>query len=222
MKIRSVLLDVGETLVGFRPLSFEKMMARLRSAGYFVSAKKTFRAISKVMAKHNFPNKVGLNPVDVRDLLYELGIYPSKELKDKLAGDYVPSQDYFLYEDAKELLEYLYSKNIDIVLVTNATRRMHDIIDELEIRKYVKGVIASCDVGLVKPNPRMFAYALNYSSPPAIHIGDIYELDYLGAKRAGFEALLLDRFGFYDDLNVDKVYNLKEAMTYLERKSMIV
>lgn len=156
MEFRSVFLDVGETLVGFRPMSFEKLIVRLRKAGYNVSAKGVFRALSKVMGKTNFPNQLGLNPVDVGELLYELNIFPSREILEQLGGDYTPSQDYFLYEDAKEFLEYLNSKEVDVVLITNATRRMHDVIDSLGIRKYVKAVIASCDVGVVKPHPRIF------------------------------------------------------------------
>ncbi|WP_252896674.1 HAD family hydrolase [Metallosphaera hakonensis] len=187
MEIRTILLDVGETLVGFRPLSFERMIVKLRRFGYSVSSKTLFRAISKVMGKSNFPNSHGLNPVDVRDVLYELKIYPSGDLIESLSGDYSYSQDYFLYEDAKEFLEYLKSKEVNIVLVTNATRRMREIIDELGIKSYVKAVVASCEVGVVKPNPRIFSIALMYSSAPAIHIGDIYELDYVGAKRLVYE-----------------------------------
>ncbi|AKV74509.1 MULTISPECIES: HAD family hydrolase [Metallosphaera] len=222
MEFRSVFLDVGETLVGFRPMSFEKLVVRLRKAGYPVTAKQVFRAVTKVMGKSNFPNQVGLNPVDVGELLYELGIYPSSQILGQLGGDYTPSQDYFLYEDAKEFLEYLNSKGVDVVLITNATRRMHDVIDSLGIKKYVKAVIASCDVGVVKPHPRIFRYALNYVAQPAIHIGDIYELDYIGAKRAGLESLLLDRFGFYEDVKVNKVRNLYEAMTYLDKQKLLV
>ncbi|MCG3108146.1 Phosphoglycolate phosphatase [Metallosphaera sp. J1] len=221
MEFRSVFLDVGETLVGFRPMSFEKLIVKLRKSGYSVSAKGVFRALSKVMGKTNFPNQLGLNPVDVGELLYELNIYPSREILEQLGGDYTPSQDYFLYEDAKEFLEYLNSKEVDVVLITNATRRMHDVIDSLGIRKYVKAVIASCDVGVVKPHPRIFRYALEYAEQPAIHIGDIYELDYVGAKRAGIESLLLDRFGFYDDMKVEKVRNLIEAMTYLDKHKLV-
>lgn len=66
-----------------------------------------------------------------------------------------------------------------------------------------------------------FRYALEYAEQPAIHIGDIYELDYVGAKRAGIESLLLDRFGFYDDMRVEKVRNLIEAMTYLDKHKLV-
>lgn len=43
-----------------------------------------------------------------------------------------------------------------------------------------------------------------------IHIGDEYEKDYLGAKAAGREALLLDRDGTMD-VQADRVTNLEEA-----------
>jgi len=206
----NVLLDVGETLVGFRPLAYERIREILKDWGYDRTPKEVFRALVKSMGKSNFPNEIGLNPVDLREVLYELGLPPRGEILKDLQGNYFPSE-WYLYDDAVDFLERWRSEGIRIVLVTNATRRMVKVVEELGILKYVDAVVASYSVGVVKPHPKIFWYATRYSGFPVIHIGDIYELDYLGAKRAYVDGVLLDRFNFYDDIKVRKVRSLKEV-----------
>ncbi|WP_048057619.1 hypothetical protein [Metallosphaera cuprina] len=52
------------------------------------------------------------------------------------------------------------------------------------------------EVNSVKPNPKIFGFAIMRVGYPAVHIGDIYDLDYIGAKRGYVDPILLDRYDF--------------------------
>jgi len=54
------------------------------------------------------------------------------------------------------------------------------------------------EVGVQKPDPRVFRYALEPAgkqSAESLYVGDSWEADYLGAKSAGMMAVWLNRTG---------------------------
>ena len=68
------------------------------------------------------------------------------------------------------------------------------------IRDAFELVIDSQLVGVEKPDPRIFAIALErLGLPPAaaLYVGDIYEVDVVGARRAGLDVILLDPLGLH-------------------------
>jgi putative hydrolase of the HAD superfamily len=61
---------------------------------------------------------------------------------------------------------------------------------------YLSTVISSADVGLHKPDPRIFEVAcqhLGVSASEAVHVGDHHYADVAGAMAAGMTAVLIDR-----------------------------
>ncbi len=177
-----------------------------------------FRSLVKVLSKSNFANDEGLNPLNLYDLFYELGIHPCRKIMEEMAiGD--KYQDYFLYEDAIDFLKEV-KKRYKVVVVSNSTARIHRIIKEFSLDKYIDKVIASCDVGVVKPNPKIFSYAKKYVGEIILHVGDIYELDVQGARRAFIDAMLLDRFNFYPEAKI-KAKTLYDVIRYMEVKGLL-
>jgi FMN phosphatase YigB (HAD superfamily) len=77
-------------------------------------------------------------------------------------------------------------------------------------------VVASCDVGAVKPGRQIFEIARRRAGCEGIHIGDLYEVDYVGAKLAGLGAILLDRRDFYSELDVRKADSLTAALGLID------
>jgi HAD superfamily hydrolase (TIGR01549 family) len=214
----AISVDLGETLVGFRPRSYEYMLGILKDYGYKIDERSFFRALVKVLGKSNFANEEGLNPLNLHELFYEIGIHPCRKIMEEIANR-DKYQDYFLYEDAIDFLKEV-KKKYKVVIISNSTKRIHKIVKEFELDKYVDKVIASCDIGIVKPNPRIFAYAKRYVGDILLHVGDIYELDVMGAKRAFIDAILLDRFNFYPEIKI-KAKTLYDVLRYMEIKGML-
>jgi HAD superfamily hydrolase (TIGR01509 family) len=79
------------------------------------------------------------------------------------------------------------------VLTNGAADLQRAKLEACDLADHVDVVIASAEVGAVKPDPEMFAAARNRLAADAhVMIGDDREGDVAGAREAGFEAIHLD------------------------------
>jgi Predicted hydrolase (HAD superfamily) len=76
----------------------------------------------------------------------------------------------------------------------------------------LNGLIASYSFGKIKPDPEIFKEGIRIAGETGYYVGDLFEVDYLGAARAGLEPILLDRNGFYDDVDAKKAKSLTEIL----------
>ena len=70
-----------------------------------------------------------------------------------------------------------------------------------------------------KPDPRFFEIALTRSGArreSTIHVGDLYEVDVVGARAAGITPVLLDAAGLYPDADCDRVRSLGDLVSRLD------
>jgi len=100
---------------------------------------------------------------------------------------------------ARELVEYAKSAGLKVVVVTNTSFSAMGVLKLLEnagLREYVDYVASSADLGVEKPNPRIFQLALRAISVEpweAVHIGDSCSRDVLGSLLAGLKPVLYAR-----------------------------
>ncbi|GAB7257072.1 YjjG family noncanonical pyrimidine nucleotidase [Polaribacter sp. OB-PA-B3] len=145
----------------------------------------------------------------------------SDALIDKLAIDYIDNLSSFnyLFEGTFEILDYLKSK-YQLHIITNG-------FDEVQTKKmtsskiidYFDAIITSDSVGVKKPNPKVFNYALkkaNATAENSVMIGDSLEADINGALNVGFKAIhCVFNEETPTDANVTSVANLLEIKQYL-------
>lgn len=94
------------------------------------------------------------------------------------------------------VLQALRAAGISCVLLTNFDypAHVHRLLDEIGIAEYFERIVISGEVGLKKPDPRIFALALADSDPAeAVFVGDHPDQDVAGALNAGMTAVLLQR-----------------------------
>jgi len=194
-----ISLDMGDTLIAFTPRRYELIHETLKDHGYSFSLEQVYRKYIKTMAKHHFPDPHGVNPFDVREFLYELGLNPTDEKLVKEISKAGRGEEVDLFDDTIEFLEYVKKEGYSVVLVSNATPRGKEVFEKFGLRKYFDLTVFSFEVGLVKPNPRIFSLVTRQIGKPLVHVGDIYEMDVVGARNAGINAVLLNRFGFYKE-----------------------
>lgn len=99
------------------------------------------------------------------------------------------------------------------VVVSNANGTLHAHFDRLGLSSYFDAVFDSHVEGVEKPDPRFFEIALQRSGSEkesTVHVGDFYEIDVVGARRAGLGAILLDPSGVNSDRDCDRVSTLDE------------
>jgi putative hydrolase of the HAD superfamily len=97
-------------------------------------------------------------------------------------------------EDAPETLEALRGRGYRLAVVSNADGRVRALLKTAGLAEYFEFVVDSSEVGFEKPDPRIFHAAtgrLDLPPTACAYVGDIYEIDVLGARGAGLEAILI-------------------------------
>ncbi len=122
-----------------------------------------------------------------------------------------------LVPGARELLDYLKSRGYKIGVISNGFYEVqHRKMESSDIIDYFDAVVLSDDIGVNKPDKRIFDYALQKSNAEAqstLIIGDNPDTDIVGAVGAGWYAIYFNRNGEGAELNnIDaiEVYNLVE------------
>ncbi|MBU2019970.1 MAG: YjjG family noncanonical pyrimidine nucleotidase [Bacteroidetes bacterium] len=104
-----------------------------------------------------------------------------------------------LLPGAIETLDYLKTENYHLHIITNGFREVQEIkLKNGNLADYFQIVVCSEDVEKAKPNREIFLYAMqlaNVKPQNSCMIGDDYEIDYLGALRAGMKAVLFNHQG---------------------------
>ncbi|OYD14426.1 hypothetical protein CH333_03335 [candidate division WOR-3 bacterium JGI_Cruoil_03_44_89] len=153
-------------------------------------------------------------------LLNELGVR-----NDKLAKIVSSEFDHFIqwkiYPEVDSTLSYLYDRGYQLGIISNIDSRILYILRRVKIMKYFSTITYSQEVGVEKPDARIFQIALmksNASPGESFHIGDNYEHDVRGALSVGMIPILIDREGKYPDVNCLKVSQLYETISIIERR----
>ncbi|XP_018578279.1 rhythmically expressed gene 2 protein [Anoplophora glabripennis] len=99
-----------------------------------------------------------------------------------------------------ELLSYIRSKGIPIGIISNFDPRLSTTLVNTRLRHYFQFVLTSYEVGVEKPDTKIFEEAMkasklkNLKPEECLHIGDKTALDYLGARSSGWHgAVIIDR-----------------------------
>ena len=91
-------------------------------------------------------------------------------------------------DGAESLLRCLQTRKHPMAVVTNGSRSQRDKIEALEASRYFEAVLISGEVGIAKPDPRIFRQALsrlNAAPGQSVFVGDSMEHDIAGARNAG-------------------------------------
>ena len=103
--------------------------------------------------------------------------------------------------DVLPALAALKDRGLRLVVVSNANGRLKHLFDRLDLTKWFDHVLDSHEWGVEKPDPRLFQLALEQSRADAsrtVHVGDLYHVDVMGARRAGLrEGVLFDMANLY-------------------------
>jgi HAD superfamily hydrolase (TIGR01509 family) len=121
----------------------------------------------------------------------------------------------FVPAGVRPALAALREHGLQLVVVSNANGTLRKHMDRIGLAGDVDIVIDSCDEGVEKPDPRLFEIALTRAGARAettIHVGDLYQVDVVGARAAGVRPVLLDESGLHPDVDCDRVSSLAELV----------
>jgi putative hydrolase of the HAD superfamily len=138
------------------------------------------------------------------DALAELHRYHQQSnLWDYMPADVLPS------------LRALRELGLQLVIVSNANGTLAKLAARIGLTECVGCVLDSQIEQVEKPDPRFFEIAMQRSGADAettIHVGDLYEVDVVGARAAGITPVLLDAAGLYADADCVRIRSLPELV----------
>lgn len=118
-------------------------------------------------------------------------------------------------DDVVPALQELRTVVPKLVVVSNANGVLHKMLDRVGLSGYFDVICDSCIERVEKPDPRYFQIALERSGSRAestTHVGDLYHVDVVGARRAGLGAVLLDSANLYEDADCVRVHTLAQLV----------
>ncbi len=97
--------------------------------------------------------------------------------------------------DAEAALALARAAGLTAGVISNSNGAIRSILEGLGLARHLAFVLDSSEVGVEKPDPRIFRLALERAGlgpGEAVYVGDLYSVDVLGARAAGLSAVLLD------------------------------
>ena len=223
--VDTLLLDAGGVLV--RP-RFERVAQALRSRGVQVEAAALAAAEPRAKRALDRPPSPGLATDAQRGWLYfnlvlaEAGIARSEDTDAALAEVKAWHDRHNLWDDVpegvRESLERFRGAGLRLAVVSNSNGTLRPALDRLGLGAAFDVVLDSAVEGVEKPDPRLFQLALQRlgaEARTAVHVGDIYHVDVVGARAAGVRPVLLDEAGLYEGVDCPRVRSLGELAAHL-------
>jgi putative hydrolase of the HAD superfamily len=222
----AILFDMGYTLVYFEPAQGIIVQEILRELGAERSVDEIMAAAQAVWGEYirdaataTFPatpeHDREVQTILDQGLLDQLGLARDPETRQSYAelvetwysrpGVIRP------YPEVVEVLTALREADYRLGIVSNWEWNLRDRVSLVELDDHFETIWASAYAGCNKPHPGIFEQALvqmGVSADRALHVGDSYEHDVVGARNAGIEAVLLDREGAVGDVDCPVIRDL--------------
>ncbi len=124
-----------------------------------------------------------------------------------------------LFDDVLPTVKTLKERNLVLGVLSNMDRDMMPICRQLGLEPYISFTVTSGEVGVDKPEPPIFLTALErakVNASEAMHVGDQYKLDVIGARGVGITPVLIDRYNVSSEVSdCPRIHSLTELTDYL-------
>ena len=227
MEIKHIFFDLDHTLWDFEKnsnLTFEQLFKTHKiqlELNDFLSTYSPINFDYWKLYREEKISKEKLRYGRLKDSFDALHYAVNDDLIHLLSEEYInvlPSNNY-LFDGTIELLEYLHPK-YELHIITNGFEEVQDLkLEKSGIKKYFDKIITSESVGVKKPNPKVFEFALEkaLAKPEnSIMVGDNLEADIMGAINCGISSI---HFNLHDEKFSNKKYtsvsSLIEIKEYL-------
>jgi putative hydrolase of the HAD superfamily len=137
----------------------------------------------------------------------------ARALRGSAAGDRLWSR---VAAGLSENLGRLREAGLTLVVVSNSDGSIERKLQEVGLRKHFHAVVDSHVVGVEKPDPEIFRHALAHSRGApgrTLHVGDLYAIDVVGARRAGLHAALVDPHDDWPDVDCARFTDVSSLAT---------
>ncbi|HFD39050.1 MAG TPA: HAD family hydrolase [Anaerolineae bacterium] len=212
-RYEAVLFDMGYTLVYFEPKHAVILGEVLRSLGVERSEDEIRAALRAVWQEFfNEEATADFPPTEEYDawmeaelqrfLLAQLGVKADEALRrayaQRLEAWFRRPGVIRTYPEVREVLTTLREQGYRLGIISNWSWNLRDRVAQVGLTDFFELIWASAYAGCNKPHRCIFDQALaqmGLEAGRALYVGDSYRHDVVGARRAGMDAVLLDRDG---------------------------
>jgi putative hydrolase of the HAD superfamily len=152
-------------------------------------------------------------------LLPETGV-SAANLGDAVDCAFKLARDEMLWRKTEEgtaaVLGELKERGYILAVVSNSDGRIESAFEQAGLTGYFDFFIDSFNVGIEKPDPRIFRMATTRAMigpHQAAYVGDLYAVDVVGARSAGLLPILYDPFGLNQEVDCLTIRALSELLT---------
>jgi len=216
---KAVIFDLDGTLCEYRIAPYEAFYSALEASGSagmlashpdifnsenFKSQIKSVWDESTERAKQGEVNlfPYGASTEGVRRLLVQAGVEDEAELANHQQSYLKRMVEHLHFLDGAERVIHQLKENYKVGLITNGPSELQwGKINHLNIKNWFDGIIVSDDLGIRKPDPRIYETLLaelNVSANEAAYVGDTLQYDMLGAHNAGLTSVWVNQHKTYD------------------------
>lgn len=226
MKIKHIFFDLDHTLWDFEANSNESFKFIFKQFDIkvdFEKFKNIYYPINEAYWKRYRENNISKEDLRfgrLNDTFLKLNIRVNKDSIVLLSDAYIDNLSNYnsLIEGTLDILEYLKPK-YTMHIITNGFQEVQGKkMKNSGLEPYFKSVITSELVGVKKPNPEIFNFALTTCQAKAdecMMIGDNYEADVMGALQSGIDAIFCNFNKEPSAENIKSVTQLVQLKQYL-------
>lgn len=232
--IKAIFFDWFNTLAYYEPPREELHSQLLGEFGIKVSPSELMPGL--LAADKYFFEENANSPVERREpgeragiymcyynvMLTRAGVQADQELLVKImkrAEQLFKGATFAFFDDVLATIKTLKERKLILGLLTNATKDMISMHRKLGLEPYLDFVVTSDEVGADKPSPSIFQAALQRAgveASEAVHVGDQYKIDIVGARGVGINPILIDRYDLYPEVkDCPRIRSLTELAEYL-------
>lgn len=179
-------------------IELEPPWVHLREAlGDGVAEERLQRAVREEMRYYREHSHEGRDPASLAELRGRCAEVLSRELGEAVdAATLMAAIRFRAYPDAAPALAELRRRGLGLYCVSNWDCSLPEVLERCGLGGALDGVISSAVAGARKPDPAIFAAALDTAGcapEEVLHVGDTPTEDLDGARAAGIRALLIER-----------------------------
>lgn len=208
VRIRAIVFDVGGTLIYPADPVGETYARFARKCGVKLSPEATTNAFREAF-KSCSPRAKGGVPRNGDDRAWWKQVV-AKSMIDKSFPDPAAFETFFedvylhfaradawgIYPEALEVLEALRDHGVELAVLSNWDARLHSVLDGCGLGEYLSNRFISAELGWEKPDPAIYRHvieSLRLQPGSVLSVGDDPKNDVEGPKRAGWQALQIER-----------------------------
>lgn len=230
---KAVFFDVGNTLLLPYPSVEDVCVEILAEHGYHIDPSGLLPALQQADQAYEEQywkdDRFWLREVDAADFwtgLYELMLRQvgldgdARAIASQVYNAFGQAERWRPFEDVVPAFEQMKAMGYNLGIISNWDTRLPSLMIETGLAKYLDFVISSAGVGFLKPQPQIFELALDragISAAEAVHVGDHYYADIMGARSVGITPVLIDRRHKVATSDCLIINNLGELVEYLRR-----